>query len=77
MFLRNLLSPLWHIRRIAYDAGEWHCAISRQRELPDWLDQSIEARHPDLALAMMRAPLLKLRRLPRQAAQAFPQRPAS
>jgi hypothetical protein len=47
--------PLWHVRRITKDAGEWYCALSRQRELPDWLDQSIEARHPDLALAIMTA----------------------
>ena len=42
-------------RRIAYDEGEWYCALSRQRELPDWLDQSIEARHADLALAILSA----------------------
>ena len=51
--LIDLELPLWQIRRIAYDEGEWHCALSRQRELPDWLDQSIEARHSDLALAML------------------------
>lgn len=53
--LIELELPLWHIRRIAYDAGEWHCALSRQRELPDWLDQSIEVRHPGLAQAMLTA----------------------
>lgn len=47
--------PLWQIRRIAYDGGEWYCALSRQRELPDWLDQSLEARHSDLALAILGA----------------------
>jgi hypothetical protein len=51
--LIDLELPLWQIRRIAYDEGEWHCALSRQRELPDWLDQSVEARHADLALAML------------------------
>jgi len=45
--------PQWQVRRIVYDEGEWHCALSRERELPDWLDQSIEAHHPDLALAML------------------------
>lgn len=43
--------PQWKLR-IAYDEGEWHCALSRQRELPEWLDQSIEANHTDLALAI-------------------------
>jgi hypothetical protein len=53
--LIDLELPLWQVRRIAYDEGEWHCAVSRQRELPDWLDQSIEARHEDLALAILSA----------------------
>ena len=47
--------PLWQVRRIAYDEGEWFCALSRERELPDWLDQSIEVRHADLALAILSA----------------------
>src|SRR4051794_12017441 len=47
--------PQWQVRRIAYDQGEWQCALSRERELPDWLDQSVEARHADLALAMLGA----------------------
>jgi hypothetical protein len=51
--LIDLELPLWQVRRIAYDEGEWHCALSRQRELPDWLDQSIEAHHEDLALAIL------------------------
>src|ERR1700744_5334062 len=53
--LIELELPQWQVRRIAYDEGEWHCALSRQRELPEWLDQSIEARHPDLALAILSA----------------------
>jgi hypothetical protein len=53
--LIDLELPQWQIRRIAYDEGEWHCALSRQRELPDWLDQSIETRHADLALAILSA----------------------
>lgn len=53
--LIDLELPQWQIRRIAYDEGEWYCALSRERELPDWLDQSIEARHADLALAILTA----------------------
>ena len=53
--LIDLELPQWQVRRIAYDEGEWYCALSRQRELPEWLDQSIEARHADLALAMLSA----------------------
>jgi len=51
----DLELPLWQVRRIAYDDGEWYCALSRERELPDWLDRSIEARHADLPLAIMSA----------------------
>jgi hypothetical protein len=51
--LIDLELPFWQIRRLAYDDGEWHCALSRERELPDWLDQSIETRHADLSLAIL------------------------
>jgi hypothetical protein len=53
--LVDLELPLWQVRRIAYDDGEWHCALSRERELPDWLDRSIESCHTDLALAILSA----------------------
>jgi hypothetical protein len=53
--LIDLELPLWHVRRIAYDDGEWYCALSHERELPDWLDQSIESRHVDLSLAILSA----------------------
>lgn len=53
--LIDLELPQWQLRRIAYDEGEWHCALSRQRELPEWLDQSIESRHADLPLAILGA----------------------
>jgi hypothetical protein len=53
--LIDLELPQWQVRRIAYDEGEWHCALSRARELPEWLDQSIETRHADLPLAILSA----------------------
>ena len=53
--LIDLELPQWQLRRIAYDGGEWYCALSRERELPDWLDQSVEAHHHDLALAILAA----------------------
>src|SRR5260370_16006172 len=52
--LIDLELPQWQVRRIAYDEGEWDCAPSRERDLPDWLDQSVEARHPGLPLAILR-----------------------
>jgi hypothetical protein len=62
MALIDLELPQWQLRRIAYDEGEWHCALSRERELPDWLDQSAEGRHADLALAILSA-FVEARRL--------------
>src|SRR5689334_4096170 len=53
--LIELELPQWQVRCLAYDDGEWHCALSRERELPDWLDQSVEGRHADLALAILSA----------------------
>jgi hypothetical protein len=53
--LLELELPHWQLRRLAYLDGEWHCALSRHRELPEWLDQSTEAHHADLPLAILRA----------------------
>jgi hypothetical protein len=53
--LIDLELPQWQVRRIAYDEGEWHCALSRQRQLPEWLDQSIEVHHANLPLAILSA----------------------
>jgi hypothetical protein len=54
--LLELQLPHWQLRRLAYDDGEWHCALSPQRELPDWLDdRSVESRHADLAMAILSA----------------------
>ena len=54
--LLELELPQWQLRRLAYDEGEWHCALSRQRELPEWLDdRSVESHHADLAMAILSA----------------------
>ncbi len=70
--LIDLELPQWQVRRIAYDGGEWYCALSRERELPDWLDQSIEARHPDLALAILARSLRRSASARRRADPAYP-----
>lgn len=44
--------PQWKLRRLAYEDGEWHCVLSQQRELPEWLDDGIEAHHENLSLAL-------------------------
>jgi hypothetical protein len=53
--LIDLELPQWRLRRLAYDGGEWHCALSRRREVPEWLDQAVEASHPDLPGALLAA----------------------
>jgi hypothetical protein len=54
--LLELELPQWRLRRLAYDDGEWHCALSQRRELPEWLDdRSIESHHADLAMAILSA----------------------
>ena len=47
--------PRWTIARLIFEEGEWHCALSRHCQLPDWLDDAIEARHELLPLAMLAA----------------------
>lgn len=56
--------PHWKLRRLAYDEGQWHCALSLQPDLPDWLDQAIETSHWDLSLAILSACVEGLRQLP-------------
>jgi hypothetical protein len=47
--------PRWQLRRLAYDEGEWHCMLSDNRQMPDWLDDAVEAHHPDMATAILDA----------------------
>jgi len=60
--LIDLELPQWQLRRLAYDGGEWHCALSRRREVPEWLDQAVEASHADLPGALLEA-LLEAQRI--------------
>jgi hypothetical protein len=41
--LIELELPLWHLRRIVYDGGEWYCALTRYAEPPEWLDHPVQA----------------------------------
>lgn len=46
--------PRWKLRRLAYDDGVWHCALSLQRNLPEWLDEEVETNHQDISLALFK-----------------------
>lgn len=63
--LIELELPQWKLRRICYDGGEWHCALSKQRELPDWLDEAAEAKHASLVFAVLGAYLETFRKIER------------
>lgn len=54
LFLIEIEIPRWKLRRILYEDGEWHYSLSTQRELPDWLDEAVDANHRVLALALTR-----------------------
>ena len=47
--------PAWTVRRLAYDGGEWVCSLSRQPNLPETLDETADARHVLMPLAILRA----------------------
>ena len=59
----HLELPLWQIRRITYDEGGWYCAMSQQRELPEWLDEAIETTHASLTLAIVSVYIETLRQI--------------
>jgi hypothetical protein len=66
----------WRLRRLVCEEGVWLCSLSKQWNLPAWLDDSAEARHESLPLAILGA-LIEARQcaepLPRPAAQSVPQ----
>jgi hypothetical protein len=47
--------PTWKVRRLFYESGEWFCSLSRQPNLPVEFDDSVDACHAVLALAILRA----------------------
>jgi hypothetical protein len=47
--------PAWKLRRLIYEDGEWFCSLSRQPNLPVELDDTADARHYVLPLAILNA----------------------
>jgi hypothetical protein len=45
----------WTVRRIGREQGEWLCSLSRQPNVPLVLDETADASHEILALAILRA----------------------
>jgi hypothetical protein len=53
--LADLELPGWTVRRLVHEDGEWWCTLSKQPLLPGWLDETVEARHDALPLAVLMA----------------------
>jgi hypothetical protein len=47
--------PAWKLRRLAYDDGEWLCSLTTQPHLPVGLDDTADASHHVLPLAILMA----------------------
>jgi hypothetical protein len=47
--------PDWQLRRLEYDSGQWFCALSRGPNLPAMLDDTADANHELMPLAILRA----------------------
>jgi hypothetical protein len=47
--------PVWKLRRLVYEDGEWFCSLSRQLNLPVALDDTADACHEVLPLAILSA----------------------
>ena len=54
--------PAWKLRRLIHDDGEWFCSLSQQPDLPVEFDDTADARHDVLALAILSA-FIEARRL--------------
>ena len=53
--LIDIALPRWKLVRLAFDDGAWRCALSRHWQLPEWLDDAVEASHEVLPLAILAA----------------------
>jgi hypothetical protein len=51
--LVELELPQWQLRRLVHDDGEWLYSLSRQPSLPAEFDDTVDARHEILPLALL------------------------
>jgi hypothetical protein len=45
--------PAWKLRRVVYENSEWLCSLTRQPNLPVGFDESVDAAHAVLPLAIL------------------------
>jgi len=53
--LIELEAPNWRLRRLEYEDGEWVCSLSTHPNMPVAFDETADARHEDLSLAILSA----------------------
>ncbi len=53
--LIELEMPAWKLRRLVYEDGEWFCSLSKHPNLPVGLDDTADACHEVLPLAILSA----------------------
>jgi hypothetical protein len=61
LVLLEVVQPQWRPRGIVYREGAWWCSLGKQWNVPDWLDDTAEATHDALPLAILGA-LIEARR---------------
>lgn len=47
--------PSWKLRRLVYQDGEWFCSLSKQPAVPEVIDDTVDAVHEVLPLAILSA----------------------
>jgi len=60
--LIELELPVWKLRRLVCENGEWICSLSRQPNVPAALDDTVDAVHDAMPLAILLA-FLQARRM--------------
>jgi len=73
--LIELELPAWKLRRLVWDDGEWFCSLSRQPSLPAMLDDTVDANHQRMPIALLQA-FLQARRINETVPQAISAVPA-
>jgi hypothetical protein len=53
LFLIELELPLWRLRRLVYDGGEWMCSLSRHPGVPIEIDDAADGRHGMRPIAIL------------------------
>jgi hypothetical protein len=60
--LIELELPMWRLRQLVYDGGEWVCSLSRHPHVPIEFDEPAEERHEMRAVAILLS-LIEAKRL--------------